>query len=156
MDHLLKLFHSEHDDDLLSVYLQMLQYLLVVTPSSKFYTVFTVLFHKYRGPNVSVPNFISHFSMFVPTKATVKLANENMVHAQVIGIILCCFPNCSITYMVVPVCYFPGHPSNTISSVDLKFYVGFQKVVHMNPFNIVTLLTLKVFLGDHTARLKII
>ena len=24
--------------------------------------------------------------------------------------------------------YFPGHPSNTISSGVLKFYVGFQKV----------------------------
>ena len=45
MDHLLELLHSEHDEDLLDVDLQMLQYLLVVTPPSKFYTVSTVLFH---------------------------------------------------------------------------------------------------------------
>ena len=35
MDHLLELFHSEHDDDILDVDLQMLQYWLVVAPSSK-------------------------------------------------------------------------------------------------------------------------
>ena len=31
---------------------------------------------------------MSHFSMFVPTKATLKLANRATVHAQVIGIFL--------------------------------------------------------------------
>ena len=66
--------------------------------------------------------------MFVPTKDTVKLAYENTGHAQVIGIILCLFPNCLIIYPVGPVCYFPGHPSNTISSGALKFYIGFKKV----------------------------
>ena len=69
-----------------------------------------------------------HFSMFVPTKATVKLATKNTGHAQGIGIILCPFPNCSIIYPVVPVYYFPGHPSNTISSGALKFYIGFKRV----------------------------
>ena len=29
---------------------------------------------------------------------------------------------------MVPVYYFSGHPSNTISSGALKFYAGFQKV----------------------------
>ena len=66
--------------------------------------------------------------MFVPTKVTVKLANGNTGHAQGIGIILCRFPNCSIIYPVGPVYYFPGHPSNTISSGVLKFYIGFKKV----------------------------
>ena len=60
--------------------------------------------------------------MFVPTKATVKLANRSTVHAQGIGIILCCFPDFSIIYPVGPFYYFPGHPSNTISSGALKFY----------------------------------
>ena len=68
--------------------------------------------------------------MFVPTKGTVKLANGNMVHDQGIGIILCHFPKCSIIYTFVPVYYFPGHPSNTILSGALKFYVGFQKVTY--------------------------
>ena len=36
MDHLLELFHSEHDDDILDSDLQMLQYLLVVAPPSEF------------------------------------------------------------------------------------------------------------------------
>ena len=71
---------------------------------------------------------MSHFSMFVPTKSTVKLANGNTVHAQGIGIILCRFTNCSIIYPVVPVYYFPGYPSDTVSSGDLKVYSVFQKV----------------------------
>ena len=71
---------------------------------------------------------MSHFSIFVPTKATVILANGNMEHAQVIGIILYHFPNCSITYPVGAVYYCPGHPYNTISSGALKFYIGFKKV----------------------------
>ena len=71
---------------------------------------------------------MSHFSMFVPTKATMKMADENTGHAQAIGIILCRFPNCSIIYPAVTVYYCTGHPSNTISSGDLKFYVGFQTV----------------------------
>ena len=128
MDHILEFFHSEHDDNLLDVDLQMLQAWLVVAPPSKFYTVSTLLFHKDAGANFSVTNCMSHFSMFVPTKVTVKLANRNMGHAQWIGIILCCFPNCSIIYLVGPGYYFPGHPSNTISSGALKFYIGSKKV----------------------------
>ena len=89
MDHLLEFFHSEHDDNILDVDLQMLQVSLLVAPPSKFYTVSTMLFHKYRGANVAVTNCMSNFSMFVPTKFTVKLANGNNGHAQVIGIILC-------------------------------------------------------------------
>ena len=57
-----------------------------------------------------------------------KISNVNTVHAQGIGIILCCFPNCLIIYPVGPVYYCPGHPSNTISSGALKFYIGFKKV----------------------------
>ena len=92
------------------------------------YTVSTVLFHKYGGANVAVTNFMSRFSMFFPTKDTVKLANGNTVHDQVIGIIACRFPKFSIIYPVAPVYYCTGHPYNTISSGALNFYVGFQKV----------------------------
>ena len=80
------------------------------------------------GENVAVTNFMSHFSMFVPTKSYVKLANGNMGHAQVISIFLCHFTNCVIIYPVVPFYHCPGNPSNTISSGDLKFYLGFQNV----------------------------
>ena len=68
--------------------------------------------------------------MFVPTKVTVKLSNENMVHAQGIGIILYHFSHCSIIYPVGPVYYCPNHPSNTISLGVLNFYVSFQKVAY--------------------------
>ena len=78
--------------------------------------------------NVAVTNCMSKISMFVSTKSTVKLANGNIGHAQGIGIIICCFLNCSIICPVGPVYYCPGHPSNTISSGALKYYVGFLKV----------------------------
>ena len=68
--------------------------------------------------------------MYFTTNITVKLANENTGHAQEIGIILCNCTNCSIIYTVVPVYYFPGHPSNTISLSALKCYVGFKKVTY--------------------------
>ena len=83
-------------------------------PYFKIYTVYTVFFNKYRGSNVAVTNYMSQFSMFFPTKATVKMDNGNMVHVQGIGIILCHFPKCNIIYPVGPVYYFPGCPSNTI------------------------------------------
>ena len=84
-----------------------------------------MLFHKYGGVNIAVTNCMSHFSMFVATKATVKLANVNTVNSQGIGIILCCFTNFSIIYPVGPVYYCPGHPSNTISPGAVKFYTSF-------------------------------
>ena len=96
----------------------------MVAPPSKLYTVSTVLFHKYGGANVAVTNCMSRFSMFVPAKATLKLAGGSTAYDQVIEIILCCFPNCSIIYPVGPVYYFPGHPYNTISTGNLKFYIG--------------------------------
>ena len=73
---------------------------------------------------------MSHFSMFVPIKANFKLANGKTGHAQGFRIILCCFNNCSNINPVVPVYYFPGQPSNTISPGALKFYAGFQKVTY--------------------------
>ena len=112
----------------MDVDLRILQAWLMVTPPSKLYTVSTMLFHEYGGANVSVANSISHFSMFIPTNATVKLSNGNMGHAQGIRIILCLFPNCSIIYTVGPVYYCPGYPSNTISSGALKFCIGSKKV----------------------------
>ena len=102
----------------------------MVAPPSRFYTISTDFFHKDGGANVAVTNCMSQFSMFVPTKATVKLSNVNTVHAQVIGIILCLFTNYFIIYPVGSVYYCPGHPFDTISSGALKFYVGFQKVTY--------------------------
>ena len=66
----------------------------MVAPPTNVYIVSTLLFHKDGGANVAVTNFMSHFSMFVPTKATVKFADGNTGHDQAIGIILCRFPNC--------------------------------------------------------------
>ena len=104
----------------------MIQAWLVVAPTSIFYTVYSVLFHGYGGSNVSVTNCMSHFSWFVSTKAIVELDHGNTGNSQVIGIILCRFPNCSIIYPVVSVYYCPGYPYNTISSGVPKFYVVFQ------------------------------
>ena len=87
-----------------------------------------MLLHKDGGANVAVKNCMSHFYMFVPTKSTVKLAIGNKRHDQGIEIILCNFPNCPIIYPVVSIYYCPDHPSNNISPVALKNFIGFQKV----------------------------
>ena len=87
-----------------------------------------MFFNRYGGENVAVTDCMSQYSMSVSTNATVKFDNGNTVYAQRIGIILCCFPNCAIIYLVGPVYYCPGHPSNTISLGALKFYVGFQNI----------------------------
>ena len=110
----------------LDIELQIIQAWLVVTPYSRFYTVSNFLFRRYGGLNFSVKDCMSHFSMFAPTKSTVKLANGNQGHARVIGIILCRFPTCPIIYILWTVYYFLGHPSNTISLDSLEFYVGSQ------------------------------
>ena len=64
-------------------------------------------------------------------------------------------PNCLIIYPVGPLYYCPGHPSNTIPTGALMFYIGLKRL-HLNLLNIVTLLTLKVVLGDHHTRLTTI
>ena len=153
MDHLLEFFHSEHDEDLLDIDLHILQAWLLVAPSSKYYIVFTVLFHKDEVANFAVTNGMSHFYMFVPTKVTVKLATRNTRHAQGMGVVLCRFPNFPIIYPVGPVYYCPGCPSNTISLGTLIFYVGFQKFTS-EPLEHCIFFTPKVVLRDHHTRLK--
>ena len=127
----------------------------MVTPSSKFYTVSTVFFRKDGGANIAVKNCISHISMLVPTKATVKLANVNTRHDQGIWIILCRFPYCPIIYPVGPVYYCTCKLYNTISLVALKFYIGFQKVTY-ETLEHCDFLNLRVVIGDHPTRLKTI
>ena len=39
-------------------------------------------------------------------------------------------PNCSIIYSVGTVYCCPGHPSNTISSGEIKYYASFQNVTY--------------------------
>ena len=77
IDHLLEFFHTENDDDLLYVDLQILQSWLVVATSSNIYAVYTFFSHKDGGANVTVTDCMTTISMFVPTKATVKLDNGN-------------------------------------------------------------------------------
>ena len=76
----------------------------------KLNTVSTMLFYKYGRANVTVKNFMSHFSMFVPTKFIVILANGNMGHSQGIGVISCHFPDFLIIYPVGSVYYCRGQP----------------------------------------------
>ena len=124
----------------------------MVAPSSKFYTVSNV-FHKDVKANVSVTNFMSHFSIFVPTKATVKLANGNTVHAQGIGIILCPFPECPIIYPVGLFIIVQVTLPTPYHQLPSNFMLVFRRL-HMNLLNIVALLNLKVLIGDHPTRLK--
>ena len=105
--------------------------------------------------NISVKNCMSQFSMFLPTKATVKLANWNMGHDQVIGSIFCRLLTVPLyiqwnQFIIVQVTLTtPPHqvPSNFIPAF---------KMLCLNLLNIVILLNLTVFLGYHPNRLKTI
>ena len=114
-----------------------------------------MLFHKYGGTNVAATNFMSYFSTFVLTKATVKLANGNTGYSQGIRIILCCFPNFSIKYPVGPVYYCPFTLPTPSHKVPSNLMLIFKRL-HLNLLNIVTVLKLKVVLGDHPTKLKTI
>ena len=133
MDHLLEFFHSENDDDILDIDLKMIQDWLVVARSSKLYTVYTVLFNEYEVVNVAVTNYMPHYSMSAPNKATAKLANGNTGYSKVIEIILCCFTKCTIIYPVGPAYYCLVHFSSTIQLGAFRFCIGFQKVTY-EPF----------------------
>ena len=52
-----------------------------------------------------------------------------MGNPQGIGFILRHFTNCPIIYPAGTVYYCLGHPSNTILSGALKYYVGSKKVI---------------------------
>ena len=62
------------------------------------------------------------FLCFSQPSPTAKLANGNTGHAQVIGIILCHFPNCLIIYPVGPVYYCPGLFQHYIISFSQVLY----------------------------------
>ena len=66
----------------------------------KYFIHYLLFFHKYGGTDFGFTNFMSHFLMFVPTKANVKFSSRNMGHDQEIGIILCSFLNFPIIYPV--------------------------------------------------------
>ena len=78
MNQLPELFHSENDDDILDVDIQMLQALLVVSPSLEFIQSQLRVLNKDEGANIGLKNYIS---MFAPIKESVKLTNGNMGHA---------------------------------------------------------------------------
>ena len=131
----------------------MLQDWLVVSPSIKFYTVSDVLSRKYGGENFAATNSMAHFYMFVPTKATVKLANGNTWHAQVIGIILRCFLTVLLYIWWNQFIIFQVTLPTPSHQVPSNFMLVLKRL-HLNLLNIIILLTFKFVLGDHHTRLK--
>ena len=76
---------------------------------------------------------MSNFSMFVPTKSDVKLANRKTGNNQGIDNIFCSFFICPIIYPMGTVCYCPVHSSNAISLSALKCFFGSQKFTSEPP-----------------------
>ena len=112
-----------------------------------------VLSNKIVGANVTVTNCMSRLYMFVPTKATVKLYNRNTGHTQRIGVILCCFPNYSLIYPVVPVFIVQVTLPTPSHQVPSNFMLAFKRL-NLKLLNIVNFLTLMVILVDHLPALK--
>ena len=133
MDQILEIFHLEHYYYLLGFYIQILQDLLVFSP----YFFSTMLFHKDGGSKVSVTNCMSpHISMFVPIKSTRNLANVNMGHAQVIGVILCNLLNFQLYIRWYQFIIFQVTLTTLWHWVYSNFMLVF-KMLHLNLLNIV-------------------
>ena len=112
------------------------------------YTVSNVLFHKHIGVNVAVTNCMSYFYMFVPTKDTMKLAIETWETTKEFGLFYVAFLTVPLfiqRYQFIIVKVNLPTPSNHVPS---DFMLDFKRL-RLNILEIVTLLTLKVILGDY-------
>ena len=87
-----------------------------------------MLSYKYGGAKVAVKNCLSHFSMLVPAKANVKLANKNTENDRGIGIILYRFTKFPIIYPVRPFYYCPGHLPTPSHQVPSNFMLDFKRL----------------------------
>ena len=94
---------------------------------------------------------MSHISVVVITKATVKLANGKAGHAQVVKVFFVCLPNLTLIYPVVPV--FIVLVTLPIQSRWVTLNVNFFSL-HLNLLNIVNFFTLNVSLEDHPTKLR--
>ena len=83
------------------------------------------------------------------------VSNRNIGNTQVIGIILCRFPNFSIIYSETKFIIIQVTRLTPSHQVPSSYVFGFKRL-GLNLLNIVTLLTLKVIIGDHPNRLKTI
>ena len=137
------------------VNLQILQPLLVVDISPSFYKVSTVLFQKYGGANFSVTHCMSHFSMFNPTKAAVKMSNGNMGHSQGIGVFYVVLLTFLLYVQWGQFIIFQVTLPTLYHWVPSNFMLVFIRL-HLIILNIVNLLALKIVIGDHPTRLKTI
>ena len=128
----------------------------MVTPPSKFYTLSTVFFHKDGDANVAITNRMSHFSMFFPTKATLKLANGNTGHAQGIGNLFYVDFLTVRLYIQLDQFIIVQVTLPTLYNQVPSSFILVLRSLHLNLLNIVTLLIFKVVLGDHPTRLATI
>ena len=154
MDNLLELFYSEHDDYLLEVDLQMLWAWLVVAPPSKIYTVSTVLFRRYGGSNFAVKIACLTFLCFLPLMALWNwlMETRDMTKELILFyIVFLTVPLYIQWYKFIIVQFTLPTSSHPVPSN----FMFFLKRLHLDLLNIVTLLTLKVVLGDHPTILKI-
>ena len=122
-------------------------------PPSNFFTVSTLLFHKYVGANVAVTNFKSHFLYLsqprplwnwpIETRDMPKgLEFFYVVFLTVVLYIQWC------QFIIVQVAL------TTLSHQVPSNYMLVFKRLHINLLNVFSLLTLKVVLGYHTTILK--
>ena len=131
----------------------MLQAWLVVALSSNFYTVSTMLFHKYVVSNDGVMNWMLQFFMFISTKASMRLSNVNMVHAWGIRNILCFYLNDPLNIQWDQFINFQVTLEMRFHWVPLKVMYAF-KMLRQKFFTIVIVWTLQAILGVHPTVLR--
>ena len=113
------------------------------------------MFHKDGGSNFGVVNCMYHFSMFIPTKYNVKLANVNMVHDQVIDFFC-------VAFFYAPLYIQWGHFIIVQVTLPIPFYfmpiniMSVFKRLNLNLLNIVVFCNFKVVLGDRPTGIRTI
>ena len=131
----------------------MLQAWLVVYTPLKFYAVSNMLFHKYRGANVAVTNWMSQFLCLSQPSPLWNWLTETRDMPKELGLFYVSFltvilyihqEQFIIVQVTIPTPYNKA-PSN---------YMLALKRLSMKLLNIVTLLNFKVVLGDNPTRLK--
>ena len=155
MHHLLELFHSEHDEDLLDVDIHVLQDWLVVAPPLKLYTVSTVFFIKIEE-QILQSQMASHTFLFLSQPRPLwnwimekrDMPKEfGLFYVHFLTIWLYIQLDRFIIVQVTLLTLYNQVPSNFMLVI---------KRLHLNLLNIVTVLSHRIALGDHHTRLTTI
>ena len=155
MDHLLELFHSEHDEYILYFDLRMLQAWLVVSPPTKLYIHLLCCFIKTEEQMLQSQIACHTFLCMSQPKPLWNWLMETRDITKELGLFYVSFLPVWLHVQLDQFIIFQVTLPTLYHQVPSIFILVFKRL-HKNLLNVVTLLTLKVVLGDHHTRITTI